>query len=370
MSDYKNILNSCHEGLTSAFVVGLNELFQNGNFGSFKDIVYKKSGDGVLHVLARGGHIDCLKYLKYEWEGRENVGLEQRNLDGKTALHEASQACQTEAVLFLLSCGAKVDQLKRADWTPLMLAVTKYGNIEVVKALVVAGANVSLQNKDGWTSFHLAVREGDLEMLTFFLESFPSCWDTSSKNGRSPLHTACLSGNAGTVRFLLSKCSYDINCQDSCGTSPLMDAARGNHVNCIQEMAAIGQLNWKLIDSMGRNCLHMAAQSGALDALKVLVDVNDMDVRCATSTNMTALHCAAKEGNANTVEWLLGRGVEVDSRDDNGRTGLFMAVSGQHASCARELVRAGAKDVVDNMGNRMSQLARNPEIKQIVNQLN
>ena len=101
---YKNILNSCHEGLTSAFVVNLKELFQDGNFGSFKDIVYKKSGDGVLHVLSRGGHIDALKYLKYDWEGRDNVGLEQRNLDGKTALHEASQVLTAHILEICFHC--------------------------------------------------------------------------------------------------------------------------------------------------------------------------------------------------------------------------------------------------------------------------
>lgn len=121
---------------------------------------------------------------------------------------------------------------------------------------------------------------------------------------------------------------------------------------------------------MGRNCLHMAAQAGAMDVLKVLVDEDGMDVSCATCNNMTALHCAAKEGNAITVKWLLGRGVQVDLRDDNGRTALFMAVSGQHVNCAKELVMAGGKDVVDNMGNKLSELARNPELKQIVNQLN
>ena len=49
------------------------------------------------------------------------------NLDGKTLLHEASQFSQVEIVCLLLQHNVKVDPLKRADWTPLMLACTKTG---------------------------------------------------------------------------------------------------------------------------------------------------------------------------------------------------------------------------------------------------
>lgn len=85
--------------------------------------------------------------------------------------------------------GATIDPLKRADWTPLMLACTKR-NLQVIQYLIRNRANIRLVNKDGWTSFHLACREGDEEIVNYLLDIDDSLWNTVSKNGRSPLHTA------------------------------------------------------------------------------------------------------------------------------------------------------------------------------------
>jgi len=91
--------------------------------------------------------------------------------------------------LFNLFIGVEIDALKRADWTPLMLACTKK-NENIVRLLVGNGANLQLENKDGWTSFHLACREGDVSIVSYLLSVNPEIWKTRSKNGRTPLHTA------------------------------------------------------------------------------------------------------------------------------------------------------------------------------------
>ena len=46
--------------------------------GDFGRAAYHKSGDGVLHVLARGGHVDCLRFLVEVYSGREHVDIEIR----------------------------------------------------------------------------------------------------------------------------------------------------------------------------------------------------------------------------------------------------------------------------------------------------
>ena len=80
-------------------------------------------------------------------------GVDQRNLEFKTALHEAAQTGHHEAVRLLLESGAEVDSLKRADWTPLMLAATKAGNVKAVEELLEAGADPHIKDKGGNTFF-------------------------------------------------------------------------------------------------------------------------------------------------------------------------------------------------------------------------
>ena len=84
-----------------------------------------------------------------------------------------------------------VNSLKRADWSPLMLAATKTGPdaYNSVIALLDAGADTSLRNKDGWTAFHLSSREGDENVISALLQRDPSAWNTVSNNQRTPEHT-------------------------------------------------------------------------------------------------------------------------------------------------------------------------------------
>lgn len=85
--------------------------------------------------------------------------------------------------------GVEIDPMKRADWTPLMLACTKQDDA-IVKFLAEHGASPRLRNKDGWNSFHLACREGNTSIVSYLLNQDPTLLESRSKNGRTPLHTA------------------------------------------------------------------------------------------------------------------------------------------------------------------------------------
>ncbi|KAM9634973.1 ankyrin repeat domain-containing protein 16 isoform 7-T13 [Morphnus guianensis] len=151
---------------------------------------YGRSGDTLLHHTARYGHRDVLAYL-VEVLGMD---IEAFNSDYKRPLHEAASMGHGECVSYLLERGASVDCLKKADWTPLMMACTRQ-NLEVIKALVEHGANPLLKNKDGWNCFHIASREGHPQVLQYLLDVSPSSWDTESTIKRTPLHTAGASTN-------------------------------------------------------------------------------------------------------------------------------------------------------------------------------
>ncbi|XP_050569486.1 ankyrin repeat domain-containing protein 16 isoform X4 [Cygnus atratus] len=144
-----------------------------------------RSGDTLLHLAARHGHRRLLAWLLEELA----LDVEVANGDYKRPLHEAASMGHGECVSYLLARGASVDPLKRADWTPLMMACTRQ-NLEVIKDLVEHGANPLLKNKDGWNCFHLASREGHGQVLRYLLAASPSSWDTESTTRRTPLHTA------------------------------------------------------------------------------------------------------------------------------------------------------------------------------------
>ena len=97
-------------------------------------------------------------------------------------------APQTHVTLITFP-GVKIDQMKRGDWTPLMLACTKQDYV-IVKFLTEHGASPLLRNKDGWNSFHLACRKGNSSIVGYLLSRDQTLLKSRSKNGRTPLHTA------------------------------------------------------------------------------------------------------------------------------------------------------------------------------------
>ncbi|XP_072713078.1 ankyrin repeat domain-containing protein 16 isoform X2 [Ciconia boyciana] len=294
---------------------------------------YGRSGDTLLHHAARYGHQDVLAYLV------EALGMDVEvfNSDYKRPLHEAASMGHRECVCFLLERGASVDCLKKADWTPLMMACTRQ-NLEVIKALVEHGANPLLKNKDGWNCFHIASREGHPQVLRYLLDVSPGSWDTESTIKRTPLHTAAMHGCFDVVELLLERCHYKPDSRDKCGVTPFMDAIQNGHVNIARLLLEKHQACPTAVDALGAQPLHRAAVTAQDEAIQFLVSELGVDVNeRVTTLQLTALHYAAKEGHAHTIQTLLSLGADVHAKDGKSRSGLNFTSSCAAPSTSKQL---------------------------------
>ncbi|XP_030617630.1 ankyrin repeat domain-containing protein 16 isoform X2 [Delphinapterus leucas] len=314
--------------------------------------------DTLLHFAARHGRREILAYLVEAWD----LDIEAANRDYKRPLHEAASMGHRDCVRYLLGRGAAVDCLKKADWTPLMMACTRR-NLEVVQDLMEHGANPLLKNKDGWNSFHIASREGDPLILQYLLAVCPAAWKTESKIGRTPLHTAAMHGCSEAVEVLLQRspgcktewigggasvgavnavrrllqlnrrdgggwttmltigCQYEPDCRDKCGLTPFMDAIQCGHIDVARLLLEKHKACISAEDSLGAQAIHRAAVTGQNEAVQFLVSelgIN-VDVRAA-STHLTALHYAAKEGHISTIQTLLSLGADINAKDERNRS--------------------------------------------------
>ncbi|XP_040199216.1 ankyrin repeat domain-containing protein 16 isoform X2 [Rana temporaria] len=338
----------------------LQDLHTHGSL--FSDISRKhfgKSGDTLLHYAARHGHLPIVTYLL---EGVA-MDVEGMNNDYKRALHEAASMGHRDCLLYLLGEGAQVDCLKKADWTPLMMACTRK-NLDIIKDLVEHKANPMLKNKDGWNCFHIAAREGDPAIIGYLLDVFPDIWNTESKIKRTPLHTAAMHGCIDVVKILLERCGYDPDCKDSCGVTPFMDAVQNGHLHIAQLLLEKKKVCFTAVDKMGAQALHLAAVTGQDQSLHYLVSSLGVNVNeRATSIQLSPLHYAAKEGHISCLSTLLSLGADLNCLDYKGRSALHMAASGQHAECVHFLLKSGLKDTADPHGIFAEQLAKKPQVK-------
>ncbi|KAL8222496.1 UNVERIFIED_CONTAM: hypothetical protein K2H54_077093 [Gekko kuhli] len=350
----------------------LPKLIQEGKLARFKEEIqnvadlsrevrrkhFGRSGDTLLHYAARHGHLSILRYLVETLE----MDIELCNNDYKRPLHEAASMGHRDGVLYLLERGAAVDCLKKADWTPLMMACTRR-NLDVIEDLVQRGANPLLKNKDGWNCFHIACREGDPRVVRYLLDVSPDIWNTESKIKRTPLHTAAMHGCLEVVKTLLERCPYTPDSVDQCGVTPFMDAVQNGHLVIARTLLEEHQACSAAKDAVGAQPLHRAAVTAQDDALRFLVRELGVDVNAsATSLQITALHYAAKEGHAGTVKTLLSLGADLNAKDGKNRTALHMACAGQHVACAEILLKSGLQDSPDSSGTYARQLAQKPEL--------
>ncbi|XP_031162050.1 ankyrin repeat domain-containing protein 16 [Sander lucioperca] len=322
---------------------------------------FGRSGDTLLHYAARKGHLDIVEYLIKQ----VGMDVEVYNNDYKRPLHEAASMSHQACVSYLLREGAKVDGLKKADWTPLMMACTRR-NLAVIQELLCHGADPALRNKDGWNSFHIACREGDPLVIQHMLLVAPDVWKTESKTRRTPLHTAAMHGCEEVVRILLERCGYTPDSADSCGVTAFMDAVRNGHISVARLLLEKHQASPTAADILGAQAVHQVAVTGQEEALRYLVRDLNVDVNHrATGIQLTALHYAAKEGHTSTIKTLLELGADLHVRDKKGRTALHMACIGQHADAAGTLLQLGLKDSEDASGTTARQHARKPDVVRV-----
>uniref|UniRef100_A0A2K6GAI2 Ankyrin repeat domain-containing protein 16 n=1 Tax=Propithecus coquereli TaxID=379532 RepID=A0A2K6GAI2_PROCO len=320
----------------------LCRLVQEGRLGALQEELQvaggcpEMAGDTLLHCAARHGRQDILAYLAEAWD----MDMEAANRDYKRPLHEAASMGHRDCVRYLLGRGAVVDCLKKADWTPLMMACTRK-NLEVIQDLVEHGASPLLKNKDGWNSFHIASREGDPLILQYLLTVCPDAWKTESKIRRTPLHTT-IPGHLSAYSLLAchQMCQYDPDCKDNCGVTPFMDAIQCGHVDVARLLLEKHKVCLSAEDRLGAQALHRAAVTGQDEAIRFLVSELgvDVDVR-ATSTHLTAVHALSLCGFCHP-------------------SALHLACAGQHVACAEFLLQSGLKDSEDLTGSLALQLIR------------
>lgn len=356
----KQLLKLTQEGELAS----LDKLISCGSSGDAETIRSKhlgRSGDTLLHYAARLGHVDIVEYLVK----RLHMDLEVYNNDYKRPLHEAASMSHQICVSFLLREGAKVDCLKKADWTPLMMACTRR-NLGVIQELLRYGADPTLKNKDGWNSFHVACREGDPQVAQHLLDVAPDVWHTESKTRRTPLHTAAMHGCEEVVRILLERCGYTPDSPDSCGVTPFMDAVRNGHIPVARMLLEKHQASPTAADALGTQPVHQVAVTGQEEALRYLVLDLKVDVNQRTADKrLTALHYAAKEGHTSMIRALLQLGADLYAQDSKGRSALHMACIGQHAEAAKTLLQLGLKDSEDALGTTAQQHAKKLDIVKV-----
>jgi len=190
-----------------------------------------------------------------------------------------------------------------------------------------------------------AIREGDLELVEYFLEEEKFDLDQTNDEGFTPLMAAASENQAVIARRLI-EAGADVNFVNGNGWTALIEAADEGAMSVAQVLLEQGAR----VDVAGaqRSAADLAASEGHPEMLKLLVrhgaDITGDDRR------RSPLHEAAEEGQFFVVQELLQLGANAGAVDRQGRTPLSYAAEEGQGAVVALLGGQGYLNVEDHEG--------------------
>uniref|UniRef100_A0A8C6KED5 Ankyrin repeat domain 28 n=1 Tax=Nothobranchius furzeri TaxID=105023 RepID=A0A8C6KED5_NOTFU len=336
-------------------------------------------GNTPLHVACYNGQDVVVNELI---ESGANVN--QVNEKGFAPLHFTAASRHGALCLELLVCnGADVNIKSKDGKTPLHMTAI-HGRFSRSQAIIENGAEIDCEDKNGNTPLHIAARYGHELLINTLITNKA---DTAKRgiHGMFPLHLAALSGFSDCCRKLLSsvRCcplsscdvvdnsslcaGFDIDTPDDfgrtyhiCTAASDTDGKSRNSDNlrsmCEQpeskrdccvfrclEYLLRNDANPGIRDNQGYNTVHYASAYGHRLCLELVRNtctdiLNDSDVWAPVSP----LHLAAYHGHHQAMEVLVQSLLDLDVRNQEGRTPLDLAAFKGHVECVDVLINQGA----------------------------
>ncbi|MEZ0262462.1 MAG: ankyrin repeat domain-containing protein [Alphaproteobacteria bacterium] len=261
------------------------------------------------------------------------VPIEAAGEDGWTPLYRAMATGETAFVKQVLDAGAKVEiapsYVDHNGYTPLAFAITYYRSTPAIFALILAaGAKIDTPDsaRDGKMPIELAVKRNDEQIVETLLQRGA---DPNQQiwHGETVVHLAAKEGYGEIIR-LLKAYGGDLDRRGQFLSSPLDKALQHQHREAFEVLVELGANVEQRFDNPrydNRSTLLMsAAIAGETGVIDFLIG-KGYDVNYQNKEGKTALHYAANVGRAAAVRRLLELGADPNLKTEEGSTARQLA---------------------------------------------
>ena len=247
------------------------------------------------------------------------INIEQKNLNGLTALCQAALNGQYAALRFLIDQGARVDGT----------FPTSVGSEEThVTPLWLAARLVRCPAGNGTGGPMLQVIHTPETVVRLLLDSGAGS-DINTPCGQqrqTPLIAAASAGRHDVVTLLIERGAL-ADMPDLHGATPLMHAAWHGHRAVVEELLNNGAA--PNVPPGALSALILAAESGHADVIQLLAD-RGAHLDHADSQGTTALIGAAKRGKVDAIKRLIALGANLCQVDARGHAAFHYAGRNNH----------------------------------------
>ncbi len=220
-----------------------------------------------------------------------------------------------------------------------ILIATYNGQVHLVKYFsTFPDIDVNFKLNNGATALHYAMLNSTEEMVECLLQAKANV-NARSETGETPIMIVT-ENNAACVQLLI-KANANIRAADNRGVTALYHAAAKGNYDAFRMLHQAGA-SLKVVTKSGYTILLSAVKGGNLQILEYLdsleIDFNEP----SPIDGENALHECARNGNAELIQFLLKRKVEVNHRCKLDKTPLMWAVVKGYTDVVKLLVDSGA----------------------------
>jgi ankyrin repeat protein len=297
----------------------------------------------LMNAVRRGNLKDVKKYL--------DLGFTQEVVDssGRNLLLQAAAYNHLNLVEFFIGNRANISKMDHKGNTILhFLAENRSAKAPaLIKQALQSGAFLGAKNYEGQTPAGSALKKGNSAGFKVFLDAG---YDKNSIEGGMPVVLfAYLKGQNAIVKSLM-EAGADINRADAAGEIMLHHAAMRNDGPMVKDLLDKGaQINARSAD--GRTALMYALEKNRIPIAELLIK-KGADVNATDRKRQNILHYLAPLQQAGQLIALLpAEGVNVNAKDDTGRTPLLVAAMSARWSNVELFASKGADvNIADSTG--------------------
>ena len=258
---------------------------------------------------------------------------------------------------------------EKSRGSPLQLFAAIGADFSSVVSLLLENYEIGpdIKDKAGQTPLSRAAANGFLDLVSFLLKRDDINADTKCTKGCTPLMYASMRGHEQIIRLLLERNDVDADAQDSYSRTALIYAAWYNQIGAARMLLSSKRVNIDSKDDNGQTSLLWAVEKNNADLVKILLDLGAQQIKTKDNyRGATPLARACYLGRESIVEALLASAnlnsdlvsesfieatafgyekiaklllntglVEINRKDEYGRTSLFLAARrGSREICA------------------------------------
>ncbi|XP_046583700.1 ankyrin repeat domain-containing protein 27-like [Haliotis rubra] len=219
----------------------------------------------------------------------------------------------------------------------------RLGKFDKVRQLLFEGRVDINSRHRGRTPVLKAAYKGHRDVLDLLVSK--GC-DVSlpDDDGNNILHVACIGGHVKIVKHVIKKDFVSINSRGHCGRTPLMVAAKTGHKEVFDLLLSKG-CAVSLVDGDGNNILHLACIGQHMTIVKDILSHDIIDVNSREQSGRTPLMLAATKGHHEVFDLLVNKGAVMALVDDDGNNILHLACFGRNVKIVNFIVSENIVDV-------------------------